>query len=58
MEKTLVEIYIDDRRELNIIKIKTDAKNIPNVLHKAIKLLKNQIENEKTNEKQIPKRSE
>ena len=43
----MVEIYIDDRKELNIIKIKTSAKNIPDVLRKAIHLLKFQIEGEK-----------
>ncbi len=43
----MVEIYIDDRKDLNLIKIKTNSKNIPEVLHKAVEILKEQIEDEK-----------
>jgi len=45
-EKTMIEIYTNDRREVNLIKIKTQAKNVPDVLHRAIKLLKEHIKKE------------
>lgn len=44
--KTMVEIYMDDKKDLHFLKISTNAKNLPEVLHKAIQLLKKQIKEE------------
>jgi len=46
MVKTMVEIYEDDRKDLHYIKISTSAKNLPDVLHKAITTLKKHLEEE------------
>lgn len=45
-DKTMVEIYNDDKKDLHFIKISTNAKNLPEVLKVAIKQLKKQLENE------------
>ena len=42
---TMVEIYHDDKKDLHICKIMSNAKNLPDVLHDAIKQLKKEIEN-------------
>jgi len=43
-EKTMVEIYHDDKKDLHYCKIMTNAKNLPQVLHEAIKKLKKEID--------------
>lgn len=39
-DKTITEIYRDDLRDLHFIKISTNAKNLPEVLHNIIKKYK------------------
>ncbi len=43
-EKTLIEIWKDDLKEIHFIKISTEVKNIPDVIHRAINLLKKELE--------------
>jgi len=40
----MVEIYHDDKKDLHYLKISTNAKNLPEVLHNAIQELKKQLE--------------
>jgi len=46
-EKTMIEVYVDDRHEFNLIKVQAKAKNIPDLLHKAVLLLKKEMEKRK-----------
>jgi hypothetical protein len=46
MVKTMVQIYTDDKKQLQLLKISTNAKNLPSVLKIAINLLKKQVEAE------------
>ena len=44
MEKTMTEMWAEDLTMAHIIKINTKAKNLPDVWHRAIQLVKKNME--------------